>query len=124
MHGCTKSEYGISTSFVGVAEEYLRHKAAKLEERMRSLEDALAILQGNTSTQPHPLLATIWSNEEADSGSSIDTPPTMAEFNPHAGLIDALGSLHLDGDPQSGTARFFGPSGGSEVRIRRFLITR
>ncbi|KAG1767818.1 fungal-specific transcription factor domain-containing protein [Suillus occidentalis] len=101
---------GKGSRFVGVAEEYLRHKAAKLEERMRSLEDALAILQGNTSTQPHPLLTTIWSNEEADS----DTPPAMAEFNTHDGLIDALGSLHLDGDPQSGTARFFGPSGGSE----------
>ncbi|KAG1861205.1 fungal-specific transcription factor domain-containing protein [Suillus subalutaceus] len=104
---------GKGSRFVGVAEEYLRHKAIKLEERMRSLEDALAILQVNTSTQPHPLLTKIWSNEEADSGSSVDTTPTMAESNSQ-GLIDALGTLHLDGDPESGTTRFFGPSGGSE----------
>jgi hypothetical protein len=122
MHGCAKSEYGISTSFVGVAEEYLRHKAAKLEERMRSLEDALAILQVNTSTQPHPLLTTKGSNEEDDGGSIIDTTPTTAESNLH-GLIDALGSLYLDGDPQSGTACFFGPSGGSEVRTICLLLT-
>ncbi|KAG2136039.1 fungal-specific transcription factor domain-containing protein [Suillus clintonianus] len=104
---------GKGSRFVGVAEDYLRHKAAKLEERMRSLEDALAILQVNTSTPPHPLLAKIWSSEEADNGSSVDTTPTRAEFNLH-GLIDSLGSLHLDGDPQSGASRFFGPSGGSE----------
>ncbi|KAG1767817.1 hypothetical protein EDD22DRAFT_772804 [Suillus occidentalis] len=106
---------GKGSRFVGVAEEYLRHKAAKLEERMRSLEDALAILQVNTSTQPHPLLTNKWSDEEADSG--IDTTPTMAETNLH-GMIDALGSLYLDGDPQSGTACFFGPSGGSEAEKR------
>ncbi|KAG1767816.1 hypothetical protein EDD22DRAFT_772813 [Suillus occidentalis] len=110
---------GKGSRFVGVAEEYLRHKAAKLEERMRSLEDALAILQVNTSTQPHPLLTNKWSDEEADSG--IDTKPTMAESNLH-GLIDSLGSLYLDGDPQSGTASFFGPSGGSEVRTRCLLL--
>lgn len=104
---------GKGSRFVGVAEEYLRHKAAKLEERMRSLEDALAILQVNTSTQPHPLLIKVWSNEEGDVGSSVDTSPTTTETNPH-GLIDALGSLHIDGDPESGTTRFFGPSGGSE----------
>lgn len=104
---------GKGSRFVGVAEEYLRHKAAKLEERMRSLEDALAILQVNTSTQPHPLLTKIRSTEEADSGSSVNTTPTTAESDLH-GLIDALGSLYLDGDPQSGAACFFGPSGGSE----------
>ncbi|KIK46027.1 hypothetical protein CY34DRAFT_800899 [Suillus luteus UH-Slu-Lm8-n1] len=107
---------GKGSRFVGVAEEYLRHKAAKLEERMRSLEDALAILQVNTSTQPHPLL-TKRSNEEVDSGNIIDTTPTTAESNLH-GLIDSLGSLYLDGDPQSGTASFFGPSGGSESLLQ------
>jgi hypothetical protein len=29
--------------------------------------------------------------------------------------------LHIDGDPESGTTRFFGPSGGSEVWTGRFL---
>ncbi|KAG1776453.1 hypothetical protein EV702DRAFT_971295 [Suillus placidus] len=111
---------GKGSRFVGVAEEYLRHKAAKLEERMRSLEDALAILQVNTSTQPHPLLTKIRSTEEADSGSSVNTTPTTAESDRH-GLIDALGSLYLDGDPQSGAACFFGPSGGSEVPIPETL---
>ncbi|KAG1802065.1 uncharacterized protein HD556DRAFT_1228651 [Suillus plorans] len=100
---------GKGSRFVGVAEEYLRQKAAKLEERMRSLEDALAILQVNTSTQPHPLLTKIWTTEEADSGSSVDAPSTSAHS-----LINSLGSLHLDGNPQTHAACFFGPSGGSE----------
>ncbi|KAG0698323.1 hypothetical protein DFH29DRAFT_941690 [Suillus ampliporus] len=104
---------GKGSRFVGVAEEYLRHKATKLEERMRSLEDALAILQVNTSTPPHPLLTKGWSIEEADYGRNVDTTSTTAESNLH-GLIDALGSLHLDGDSYSGPTRFFGPSGGSE----------
>ncbi|KAG1752130.1 hypothetical protein EDB19DRAFT_1628029 [Suillus lakei] len=112
---------GKGSRFVGVAEEYLRHKAVKLEERMRSLEDALAILQVNTSTPPHPLLTKMWSTEEADNGCSVDTTPMTAEFNLH-GLIDALGSLHLDGDPQSGAAHFFGPSGGAESLLLVCLI--
>lgn len=105
---------GKGSRFVGVAEEYLRHKAIKLEERMRSLEDALAILQFNTSTRPHPLLTKIWSTEEADVESGVDTTAATAESDVH-GMVDALvGSLHFDGDPQSGSACFFGPSGGSE----------
>ncbi|KAG1737479.1 uncharacterized protein EDB91DRAFT_1055029 [Suillus paluster] len=104
---------GKGSRFVGVAEDYLRNKATKLEERMRSLEDALAILQVNTSTPPHPLLAKRWSTEEPDHGRNVDTTSTTAEFNLH-GLIDALGSLHLEGDSHSGPTRFFGPSGGSE----------
>lgn len=82
---------------------------------MRSLEDALAILQVNTSTQPHPLLTKIWTTEEADSGSNADATSTPAHS-----LINALGSLHLDGNPQTDAACFFGPSGGSEVRTRHF----
>ncbi|KAG2159403.1 uncharacterized protein EDB93DRAFT_1075422 [Suillus bovinus] len=110
---------GKGSRFVGVAEEYLRQKAAKLEERMRSLEDALAILQTNTSTQPHPLLTKICSTEEADSGSSVDTTSTTAESNLH-GHLNASGSLYLDGDPQYGPGHFFGPSGGSEAE-RQFI---
>jgi len=89
---------------------------------MRSLEDALAIVQANTSTQPHPLLTKKWSIEEADNESIVETTSAIAESNPY-GLIDTLGSLHLDGDSQSGVARFFGPSGGSEVRTRHLHMT-
>ncbi|KAG2366345.1 hypothetical protein BDR07DRAFT_1449403 [Suillus spraguei] len=106
---------GKGSRFVGVAEEYLRHKAIKLEERMRSLEDALAILQVNTSTRPHPLLTKIWSTEEADVESGADSTAPTADSNLH-GMVDALvGSLHFDGDLQSGSTCFFGPSGGAEV---------
>jgi uncharacterized protein affecting Mg2+/Co2+ transport len=107
-------------SFVGVAEEYLRRKAAKLEERMRSLEDALAIVQINTSTEPHPLLAKKWTIDDADDEHDADSISTTAEY----GVIDALGSLHFDGDFESGATRFFGPSGGSEVWTNYLPMTR
>lgn len=120
-HRCTKSEQGIPIfSFVGVAEDYLRRKAAKLEERMRSLEDALAIVQINTSTEQHPLLTKKWTIEDANDENDGDNTSTTAEY----GVIDALGSLHLDGDLQSGVTRFFGPSGGAEVRTRHLPMTR
>lgn len=83
---------------------------------MRSLEDALAIVQINTSTEPHPLLATEWTIEEADDEIRDDANDASA-IAEHS-VIDALGSLHLEGDAQTGVTRFFGPSGGSEVRAR------
>ncbi|KAH7928331.1 hypothetical protein BV22DRAFT_1005131 [Leucogyrophana mollusca] len=103
---------GEGSRFVGVAEDYLQRKTARMEERMRSLEDALAIVQTNVSTQSHPLLAKEFSMDE-DEDEVEEEPQTTNEFHKY-GLIDALGSLHLEGDEQSGVVRFFGPSGGSE----------
>ncbi|KAH7910916.1 hypothetical protein BJ138DRAFT_49320 [Hygrophoropsis aurantiaca] len=108
---------GEGSRFVGVAEDYLQRKTARLEERMRSLEDALAIVQANTSSQPHPLLVKKFPLEDEENDADEETPSTN-DFNKY-GLIDALGSLHLDGEESSGAVRFFGPSGGSESLLLR-----
>ncbi|EGO01060.1 hypothetical protein SERLA73DRAFT_51188 [Serpula lacrymans var. lacrymans S7.3] len=110
---------GEGSRFVGIAEDYLRRKMTKMEERMHSLEDALAIIQTNSSNQPHPLLINVPSPDDTETETE-EQSKTINEFNRY-GLIDALGSLHLDSEEHSGAVRsavrFFGPSGGSEVEI-------
>ncbi|EGO23497.1 hypothetical protein SERLADRAFT_408878 [Serpula lacrymans var. lacrymans S7.9] len=107
---------GEGSRFVGIAEDYLRRKMTKMEERMHSLEDALAIIQTNSSNQPHPLLINAPSPDDTETETE-EQSKTLNEFNRY-GLIDALGSLHLDSEEHGGAVRsavrFFGPSGGSE----------
>jgi hypothetical protein len=89
---------------------------AKMEERMHSLEDALAIIQSTDSKQQHPLLV-----HRLVLDDDATEPEDTKLFNSHsgAGLTDAFGGLHMDGD--HGASRFFGPSGGSEVCFSAFL---
>lgn len=72
---------------------------------MHSLEDALAIVQATGSDEPHPLLM---DDEDGEEEGNVLKPVTEHTSS----LENALGTLHLDG---RGGARFFGPSGGSEV---------
>lgn len=94
------------------ATDHLRHKLRKMEARMRSLEDALSIAHGSESDQPHPLLSSQIEPEE-DEGPKLravnEEPPTTP-LSPS----QSLGTLWMD---SQGGSRFFGPSGGSEVRI-------
>jgi hypothetical protein len=96
-------------SFVLAATDHLRQKILKLEARMHSLEDAIAIIHDSSIT--HPLLASLSAEEDGEDGEESTLKPVDEESEPSA-LLDALGTLHLDGH---GGARFFGPSGGSEV---------
>jgi hypothetical protein len=85
----------------------------KMEERMHSLEDALAIIQSTDSKHPHPLLAQprlLYDDITESKDANISISKTVT------GLTDAFGGLHMDGD--HGASRFFGPSGGSEVCSR------
>ncbi|KAF9233911.1 hypothetical protein BU15DRAFT_90182 [Melanogaster broomeanus] len=112
---------GEGSRFVGAAEDFLRRKLVKMEERMRSLEDALAIVQGSTSSQDHPLLVNMGSSKDTEWEPELEVdqdPIMLSEFNKY-GLIDALGSLHLDADEQSGPVRYCGPSSGSESLLLR-----
>jgi hypothetical protein len=84
-----------------------------MEERMHSLEDALTIIQSADSKQLHPLLAHPLVLDD-DISESEDTK--ILNSHSCAGLADAFGGLHMDGD--HGASRFFGPSGGSEVCSR------
>lgn len=110
---------GEGNRFVLAATDHLRQKLARMEARMHSLEDALSILHGTESGQSHPLLVAQESEdddyppEEEQSTlnlKAISEEPSQQESS----LVDALGSLHIDGE---GASRFFGPSGGAEVSI-------
>lgn len=96
-------------SFVLAATDHLRRKLARMEARMHSLEDAVAIIHATHSNNSHPLLSL--SDDDDDDDDEPILKPVIEEGNTST-LSDALGSLHIDGH---GTARFFGPSGGSEV---------
>jgi hypothetical protein len=94
-------------SFVLAATDHLHQKIAKLEARMHSLEDAIAIVHNSNDT--HPLLMSVGVEEEEEEESILK--PVVEEAYTST-LVDALGTLHVDGQ---GSSRFFGPSGGSEV---------
>ncbi|KAF8958939.1 hypothetical protein BDZ97DRAFT_1428180 [Flammula alnicola] len=100
---------GEGSRFVLAATDHLRHKLTRMEARMRSLEDALAIIHGSESDRPHPLLS---STEEVDEEEGPQLK-AVSEENTQSPLPlrEASGTLWLDGQ---GGSRFFGPSGGSE----------
>ncbi len=110
-------------SFVLAATEHLEGTLQKLEARMHSLEDALAITYAASSKETHPLLVKC-KNEDAEEDSPRLPPPDLQESEevstPSAKhtLTDSLGVLHIDED---GGSRFFGPSAGSEVSNLRLL---
>jgi hypothetical protein len=104
----SSSESFLVHSFVLAATDHLRQKIIKLEARIHSLEDAIVI--AHDSNEPHPLLASVGTEEEEEQSM---LKPAVEESEPST-LIDALGTLHLD---DQGAARFFGPYGGSEVLL-------
>lgn len=92
--------------------EHLHRKISEMSQRIRQLEEALAIFQSNLSTEPHPLLSDDLLLIKFDSGSSqVDAPdPSDSSL---AETMDAFGTLAIG---ESGEFRYFGRSGGSEVR--------
>ncbi|KAJ7507209.1 hypothetical protein B0H11DRAFT_1970739 [Mycena galericulata] len=107
---------GEGSRFVLAATDHLHQKLTRMEARMHSLEDALAILHATDSEHPHPLLL---SRELEDADDQPEEEPTLnlkavseERTSPQeSSLVDAPGSLHIDGE---GASRFFGPSGGAE----------
>lgn len=81
-------------------------------QRIRQLEDALAIFQSSVSNETHPLLhedllGVKYGPEVRNSGDPEPPRDAVGE------TIDALGTLTI-GD--SGESKYFGRSAGSEVR--------
>jgi hypothetical protein len=108
---------GEGSRFVLAATDHLHQKLTRMEARMHSLEDALAILHATDSDKPHPLLLS-FDGEDDDDDPPEDEPTLNLKavseepLQEESTLVDALGSLHIDGE---GGSRFFGPSGGAEV---------
>ncbi len=79
-----------------------------MSQRIRSLEDALAILQATVSEERHPLL------EDELLKVKFGAEATKADRrSAETQAIDALGTLTLTDE---GDMRYFGRSAGSEVR--------
>ncbi|KAF8229501.1 hypothetical protein L208DRAFT_1480574 [Tricholoma matsutake] len=106
---------GQGTRFILADTEQLHRKIAEMSNRIRRLEDALAILQSTVSDERHPLLeddllkikfgSEALDGRQADQGSKEHTAKQSQS-------IDALGTLSL-GD--SGEVKYFGRSAGSEA---------
>ncbi|KAI6096910.1 hypothetical protein EDD16DRAFT_1499936 [Pisolithus croceorrhizus] len=105
---------GQGTRFVLAATEHLHRRLAKMSERIRQLEDALGELQAKHFVEPHPLLRPdlLEAPQPGDVGSLSAGDPAFLEHTPE--LVEALGTLSVS---DSGTSRFFGPTGGSHCLL-------
>ena len=86
-----------------------------MSNRIRQLEDALAILQSSVSDQRHPLLSDELLKVKfgSESINTRETPTGEEDHAPHVQKsIDALGTLSLG---SSGKLQYLGRSAGSEV---------
>jgi hypothetical protein len=104
-------------SFVLADTEKLHQKIAQMSDRIRQLEDALAILQSTHTRDPHPLLhrdlLKIKSSIELHSAAEgEDGVPNREDDTEESQYIDAFGTLAIRDD---GAATFYGRSAGSEV---------
>ncbi|KAJ6618757.1 fungal-specific transcription factor domain-containing protein [Mycena sp. CBHHK59/15] len=115
---------GQGTRFVLADTEKLHTKIATMSDRIRHLEDALAVLQSTVTSEPHPLLARdllqikssieLHAAVEGDDGGGgggaqhDDEDVRDGELEEY---IDAFGTLAIRDD---GAATFYGRSAGSE----------
>jgi hypothetical protein len=82
-----------------------------MSQRIRQLEEALAILQAVVSPERHPLLATdLLSIKFAAEAPTRTDPPADENELP----IDALGTLTLG---NAGEIKYFGRSAGTETLL-------
>ncbi|KAF7292801.1 Fungal-trans domain-containing protein [Mycena indigotica] len=112
---------GQGTRFVLADTEKLHHKIATMSDRIRHLEDALAVLQSTVTPEPHPLLTRellkIKSSIELhaaidDVDADISNPIPEGEQPENVeDYIDAFGTLAIRED---GAATFYGRSAGHE----------
>ncbi|KAG6860918.1 hypothetical protein C0995_006042 [Termitomyces sp. Mi166 len=113
---------GQGTRFVLADTEKLHQKIAVMSDRIRQLEDALAILQSTQTRDPHPLLSRELlkiksiielhaAGETVDDASSYRNEEEDVE---ESQTIDAFGTLAIRDD---GAATFYGRSAGQEGEV-------
>lgn len=108
---------GQGTRFVFEATEHLHQHVAQLKRRIQSLEQALASLQQERSSDPHPLLAEATDIDcgDADAGDPSSDLANMEDVHDEEALpMDLVGTLVV---ADEGVTRFYGPTGGSEVNV-------
>lgn len=100
--------------FILADTEQLHRKISEMSERIRQLEDTVAIFQAGVSNERHPLLRddllTIKFGPEVR--RTVDEEHTRETLSQ---AIDALGTLTIG---SHGETKYFGRSGGSEVRVQ------
>ncbi|EED77162.1 predicted protein, partial [Postia placenta Mad-698-R] len=111
---------GQGTRFILADTDRLHRKIAEMSDRIRQLEDALAILQSSVTRDLHPLLAhdllKIKSGLELHSaahlqGRAAHSDDAGEQGDEESQYIDAFGTLAVRDD---GAAMFYGRSAGSE----------
>ncbi|TBU26314.1 fungal-specific transcription factor domain-containing protein [Dichomitus squalens] len=123
---------GQGTRFILADTDRLHRKIAEMSDRIRQLEDGLAILQSSVTREPHPLLANdllkIKSGLELHAASELELQREREglsgtgrgggggggggeEEEEEPAYIDAFGTLAVRDD---GAATFYGRSAGSE----------
>ncbi|KAF5393704.1 hypothetical protein D9757_000116 [Collybiopsis confluens] len=105
-----KMAAGQGTRFVLADTSQLHTKITEMGQRIRQLEDALAICQSGVSSEPHPLLRDELLSVKfgPESGSVLHPSPTRKASNES---LDAVGTLTIFDRDQS---KYFGRSAGSE----------
>lgn len=99
------------TRFVLADTEQLHRKISQMGQRIRQLEDALAIFQSGVSGETHPLLQDhLLGIKFGPEVRASDEP--VPHRDPIVESVEAFGTLTI-GD--HGESKYFGPSGGSEV---------
>ncbi|KAG6829978.1 hypothetical protein H0H92_002783 [Tricholoma furcatifolium] len=97
--------------------EKLHQKIAAMSDRIRQLEDALAILQSTHTQEPHPLLQRdqlkIKSIIELHAAGETEDGPVQLKTEPteESQTIELFGTLAIR---DHGAATFYGPSAGQE----------
>ena len=79
-------------------------------DRIRHLEDALALLQSSVSKEPHPLLSENAIVIDVD----IADKPHESEDEVTGDVSTALGTLSVS---DQGLSRFFGSTGGTDLLL-------
>ncbi|EKM81461.1 hypothetical protein AGABI1DRAFT_54232 [Agaricus bisporus var. burnettii JB137-S8] len=100
---------GQGSRFILADTDQLHKKISEMSNRIRQLEDALAILQATISDRPHALLTEDHLKIKFGSEAIL---PKDEEGEEREASIDALGTLTLE---DSGESRYFGRSAGTEV---------
>ncbi len=97
--------------FILADTEQLHRKISEMSERIRQLEDALAIFQAGISHERHPLLRDeLLSVKFGPEVRRTVDEETQRDLN--ASCIGAMGTLTIG---EHGESKYFGRSAGSEV---------